>query len=115
MFFEALAVGVANPSDFLSACIGRCRKIGAERKEIVLNFTEDGINGSVRGKGPAGTDEAVQLVQRAIGLDPEVVFRYASPSEQGRFAGISGLGVNFQCRSFRRCREIRITSSCRTS
>ena len=71
-------------------------KIGAEIEQIVLDAREHGIE---RGHAVAGmqageADGGVGLVERAIALDPEIVFRHApARAERGR-AVVAGARVN---------------------
>jgi hypothetical protein len=69
-------------------------KIGAEVEQIVLNAREHGVERLIVARMQARkTDDGVGLVQCAVGLDPEVVFRHApSRAERGR-AVVAGARV----------------------
>jgi hypothetical protein len=92
-----LGVGHFEPAARVLGLVGET-KIGAEIEQIVLNAREHGVEGgmALSGMEARNADGGVGLVERAIGLDPEVVFRHTpAGTERGR-AVVAGARVNLR-------------------
>ena len=95
--FEPLDLRIAHrqPAAGILALVG-VAKLGAEIEQIVLDAREHGIEGGIGAAGmDAGkADRGVGLIQRAVALDPKVVFRHApAGAERGR-AVVAGARVD---------------------
>src|SRR5690606_30408549 len=73
---------------------GRCGQVGAEDKEVVLDLGQELIEVRIERLGPHETDEAVQLVHRAVGLYARVVLADPLAGKKARFATVARAGVD---------------------
>ena len=92
-----LGVGHFEPTARVLGLV-REAEIGAEIEQIVLNAREHGVEDgmTLSGMEARNADRRVGLVERAIGLDPEVVFRHAPPgAERGR-AVVAGARIDLR-------------------
>jgi hypothetical protein len=96
MLLQTGTIGFSNPADLLLPFVGRCGKICPQGEEIILDFSEDGINPAIGIEGTAGANDAVELIKRAICLQPEIIFRDTPPSEKRCLPRIAGPGVDLQ-------------------
>ena len=78
------------------------REVGSEREQIGLRASEQRIEMAVELRGTDRAEVAVQLVDRAIGIDARVVFGDAAASEQPRGPVVARLRVDLHRFQLRR-------------
>ena len=74
--------------------IGKCR---ADQKQLVLKLGHQLIGGCVQPARASHAKYRVQLVDRAVRLDPEVGFEHAAATEEACRAVVAGLRINLHC------------------
>src|SRR3989454_514546 len=99
---ESLDLGFAHPMHALvDRVIGR-GQLAAQVEELVLDPTKDPVEPAVRLallqalciKDPCETDDGVELVDGAVGLDARRVLGDAAPAHEPRIALVAGASVD---------------------
>src|SRR5215831_6688814 len=95
---ELLDLSVCNSRLFGMHILGPCRENRAQVEQLVLNAAEDygqvREQGLARGRDACKTQERVQLVDRSVRLNAEIVFRNSLSAHKPGFAAIPALGVD---------------------
>lgn len=108
VLFEAMGITRLDSLNGGGDDIGRSRKVGAESKQVGLDFGENLVDFAGSVKRSADTNDAVQFIDGSVGFDADIGFGNVAPAKKRGTSGIPFPGVNLHSYGLQTLRRVTV-------